>query len=525
MRRQRKRARVRSTVRHGTGAFATERGNLPNDAGERCESIARSDILMALVNVLFVASEMAPFAKTGGLADVMAALPAYLSRAGHDVRVVLPLYDTVDTSKATFEAIGELEVPLGTHKYQTKIFRVGTAPAIYFVHCPALYARGRLYTSDPDEHRRFLALCYAAMFLCQRLDFAPDILHAHDWQAALLPMIVKTWFAKDPRFARTRSLLTIHNLMYQGSFPVEIGPDTNLATYAHLFHQDLMKAGRVNFLLQGILYADGVSTVSPTYAQEIQGEALGGGLDGFLRARSTTVVGILNGVDYDEWSPERDRHLPYRYSADDLAGKERCKEHLLTALGLPYVPGVPVIGIVSRLVGQKGFKLLEGVMPDLLRRHGFQLVVLGSGEPALEDMFTRMQRAFPRQVCFYQGFKNELAHLIEAGADMFLMPSLYEPCGLNQLYSMRYGTVPIVHRTGGLADTVKPWDARTGRGTGFAFEHHDEAGLRWGVGAALGAYRDQAQWRRLVANGMAADFSWNVQGKLYELVYHRLVRA
>lgn len=472
------------------------------------------------MNVLFVASEMAPFAKTGGLADVMAALPAYLQRAGHDVRVVLPLYDTVDTKQARFEPVVELDVPLGTHRYRAKILRVGSAT--YFVHIPALYARGRLYTSDPDEHRRFLALCYAALLLCQRLDFAPDVVHAHDWQAALLPLILKTLVAKDRRFARARSLLTIHNLRYQGSFPAAIGPDTNLTAYAHLFHQDLLRAGRVNFLLQGILYADGVSTVSPTYAREIQTAEHGAGLDGYLRARTTTVVGILNGVDYDEWSPERDRHIPHPYSARDLAGKERCKEHLLTSLGLPYRAGVPVLGIVSRLVGQKGFGLVGGAAPDLLRRHGFQLVVLGSGEPALEDMFARLQHAFPRQVCFYRGFKNDLAHLIEAGADMFVMPSRYEPCGLNQLYSLRYGTVPIVHKTGGLADTVRTWDPRTGRGNGFAFEHHDDAGLRWGIQAALAAYRDPTQWGRLVQNGMAADFSWDAQGKHYEVVYNRL---
>jgi starch synthase len=476
------------------------------------------------VNVLFVASEMAPFSKTGGLADVMAALPAYLQKAGHDVRVVLPLYDTVDTSKATFQAIMDLELSLGSHRYQLKIFQLASpaGPKLYFVHCPALYARGRLYTSDPDEHRRFLALSYAALLICQRLDFAPDILHGHDWQASLLPMIVKTLLAKDPRFARTRTLLTIHNLMYQGSFPVEIGPDTNLASFAHLFHQDLMKAGRVNFLMQGILYADGVSTVSPTYAKEIQTETYGGGLDGFLRARSATVVGILNGVDYDEWSPERDRFIPHKFSAQDLAGKERDKEHLLTSVGLPYIKGVPVLGVVSRLVGQKGFKLFDPAMFELLGKHGFQLVVLGSGEPALEQMFGHMQRAYPRQVCFYQGFKNDLAHLIEAGADMFVMPSVYEPCGLNQLYSLRYGTVPIVHRTGGLADTVTQWNPRTGDGTGFVFANHDAAGLRWAVEAALAAYREPAQWQRLVGNGMAQDFSWDAQGKLYELLYARL---
>jgi len=478
------------------------------------------------VNVLFVASEMAPFAKTGGLADVMAALPAYLHRAGHDTRVVLPLYDRVDTSKELFEAIMDIEVGLGAHLYACKIFRVRlNGMPVYFVHCPALYARGRLYTRDADEHRRFLCLSYAAIIICQRLDFAPDILHCHDWQASLLPMIVKTLVAKDPRFARTRSLLTIHNLMYQGSFPVAIGPDTNLGAVSHLFHQDLMKAGRVNFLLQGILYADGVSTVSPTYAKEIQGAQYGGGLDAYLRARSTTVVGILNGVDYGEWSPEQDKHIPHAFSAKDLAGKERDKQHLLTSLGLPYVQGVPVLGVVSRLVGQKGFKLFEPVMFELLRSKGFQLVVLGSGEPGLEDMFRRMQGQFPRQVCFYNGFKNALAHLIEAGADMFVMPSIYEPCGLNQLYSLRYGTVPIVHRTGGLADTVKQWSPRTGEGTGFVFDHHDEAGLRWAIEAALGTYRDQNQWQRLIQNGMGQDFSWDAQGKLYELVYGKLAAA
>ena len=478
------------------------------------------------MKLLFVASEMAPYAKTGGLADVLGALPAYLGQAGHDVRVVMPLYDTVDTSKINLEAVGDFNVPLGTHTYATRVFqKTGNAPTVYFVHCPELYARGRLYTSDGDEHRRFLALSYVALFICQRFEFAPDIIHAHDWQTALVPLLLKTLFARAPHFRRTRTLLTIHNLMYQGSFPVEYGPDTNLDKYSDLFHQDLMKQGRINFLLQGVLYADGVSTVSPTYAKEIQTPALGGGLDHLLRARSSTVVGILNGVDYDEWSPETDRFIPHHYSASDLSGKEHDKQHLLAQLGLPYKKGVPVLGIVSRLVGQKGFGLLARTLPELLRRLGFQLVVLGSGEPALEDMFTSLQRAFPRQVCFYQGFKNDLAHLIEAGADMFVMPSVYEPCGLNQLYSLRYGTVPIVHRTGGLADTVKTWSPTTGKGTGFAFEHHDEAGLRWAIQAALATYRQPAQWSHLVQNGMAADFSWQTQGKLYELVYKRLAAS
>ncbi len=475
------------------------------------------------MKLLFVASELAPFAKTGGLADVVAALPKALAARGHDVRIVVPLYDTAKLDGVTLTAVAELTIALGPHRYQVRALALGGGPTIYFLHCPALYARGRLYTNDADEHRRFLLLSYAALELCARLDFAPDVVHCHDWQAALIPLLLKTTYARDRHVGGARSLLTIHNLNYQGGFPAAIGPDTNLTHVAHLFHQELLRAGRVNFLLQGILYADGVSTVSPTYAQEIQTPAHGAGLDGFLRARASTVVGILNGVDYDEWSPERDRHLPARYSASDRRGKELCKQALLESLGLPYVPGVPVVGIVSRLVGQKGFDLVGAVAPALLTRLGFQLVVLGSGEPALEDMFSRLQRAFPRQVCFYQGFHNPLAHRIEAGADLFLMPSRYEPCGLNQMYSLRYGTPPIVHKTGGLADTVRPWHAQTRTGTGFVFEHPDAAGLRWALQAALATYRDPPAWSRLVDNGMAADFSWERQTRRYEYVYDKLV--
>jgi starch synthase len=477
------------------------------------------------VNILYVTSEAAPFAKTGGLADVSAALPRYLGRAGHDVRVIMPLYGTIPPDSASFEVVHrDLEIRLGPHRYQVSIV-AGERPnerPVYFVHCPVLYHRASIYTNDPDEHLRFLVLTRAALEACQRMRFAPDIIHCNDWQTALLPLTLDTRYAWDRLFQRAKTLLAIHNLNYQGIFPAGIVDDTGLADSAHLFHQDQLRAGRLNFLLHGILYAGGVCTVSPTYAREIQGEARGAGLDPFLRARSTTVVGILNGVDYDEWSPERDRHIPHRFSARDRSGKARDKEALLARMRLPHVEGVPVIGIVSRLAGQKGFALLDGVVPDLLRRHRFQLVVLGSGERRFEQLFHHLAGAFPRQVSFHRGFSNELAHLIEAGADMFLMPSVYEPCGLNQMYSLRYGTVPIVHRTGGLADTVEQWRPGAGTGTGFVFDHHDAAGLRWAIEAALAAYRDRAGWQRLVDNGMAKDFSWDVQGKLYEELYRRL---
>ncbi len=482
------------------------------------------------MNLVFLTSEAAPFAKTGGLADVLAALPRHLHGAGHDVKVFLPFYGSIDTRKLELEplpGLRDIDIHLGSHRYQVSIV-AATAPGnplpYYLVHCPVLYHRASIYTTDPDEHLRFLVLCHAALAACQRLAFAPDVIHCNDWQTGLVPLSLRTVYAWDRLFERTRTLLTIHNLNYQGSFGAHVVPDTGIGGTPHLFHQDQLRAGRVNFLLHGILYADGISTVSPTYAREIQGEALGAGLDGYLRARSSTVVGILNGVDYDEWSPERDRHIPHRFSAEDLSGKEGDKAALLGSLGLPHVAGVPVIGIVSRLAGQKGFALLGDVLPDLLRRHGFQLAVLGSGEGRFEEMFGQLQRAFPRQVCFYRGFSNQLAHLIEAGSDMFLMPSIYEPCGLNQMYSLRYGTVPIVYRTGGLADTVVQWNPSTGEGTGVLFDHHDEAGLRWAIEAALALYRDRAAWRRMMLNGMAENFSWDAQTKLYEELYSRLQR-
>lgn len=475
------------------------------------------------MNVLCVASELAPHAKTGGLADVVSALPKALRRAGHDVRTFVPRYDRINASVLGLEsALEPFELRLGGQRYTLHALSSPREPGVYFLHCPALYARGSIYTSDGDEHLRFLALCYGALMACQRLGFAPDVIQCNDWQAALLPLILKCRFSWDRLFHGARTLLTIHNLNYQGTFAAQRLDDTGLSDSAHLFHQDQLRDGRINPLLHGILYADGVSTVSPTYAKEIQTEAHGARLDGYLRARSSTVVGVLNGVDYDEWSPETDALLPHRYSRDDLSGKERNKEALLTDLGMPYVPGVPLFGVVSRLASQKGLDLLGEVMPAVLARRDAQLVVLGSGEAGLEDMFTRLQRAFPKQVCFYKGFSNPLAHRIEAGADIFLMPSRYEPCGLNQMYSLRYGTAPVVHRTGGLADTVTHWDPRRREGDGFAYDHQDAAGLRWAVGCAQEAYRDSAGWRALQANAMALDFSWDRQAKLYELLFSRL---
>lgn len=481
------------------------------------------------MNILFVTSEMAPYAKTGGLGDVTGALPRYLRSLGHDVRVFLPLYDRLDRPVARLDTYkAPFQVRLGVHTYEVALRVSDAAPGIYFVDCPALYHRGRIYTQDHDEHRRFLALTWAALMGAQLQGFAPDVIHCHDWQAALLPLTLKAAFGWDRLFARTRTLLTIHNLGYQGSFGAHTLDDTNLRPSAHLFHQDLLHrpgGGRINYLLHGLLYADGVTTVSPNYAREIQTPAHGVGLDGILRARQSTVMGVLNGIDPEEWSPDRDPHLPHPYSAQSLDGKAQNRRALLQRMGLPAVAGVPLLGVVSRLVYQKGLDLLCDVAPEMLARGQIQLVVLGSGEGNLEGRFAELQHRFPKQVSFHRGFSNPLAHLIEAGADVFVMPSRYEPCGLNQMYSLRYGTVPVVHRTGGLADTVAPYDPRNDSGTGFLFEHHDAAGLRWALHAAVSTWHQPAAWRRLMLRGMAQDFSWDRSAAIYSAIYERLARA
>jgi len=351
---------------------------------------------------------------------------------------------------------------------------------------------------------------------------APHIAQANDWHTALLPLYLKTTHAWDELLADTRSVLTIHNIGYQGVFPASVVGNLELGGAEHHLHQDDLAAGQVNFMKTGILYADLVTTVSPTYAREIQGPEYGMGLDGLLRERSDTVIGILNGVDYDEWSPRKDSLIPAKYSAENLDGKRECKLELMRQMGLDQEPDVPLIGIVSRMVGQKGIDLIRRTVPALLTRHNFSLAVLGSGEPDYESFFAWMQHHFRGRVAYYRGYNEKLALWIEAGADMFLMPSLYEPCGLNQMYSLKYGTVPIVRETGGLADSVEQVDPARGTGTGILFRDYDEAGLAWAIQTALDLYADRTLWRKIIANGMAKDFSWERQGERYVELFRKL---
>lgn len=481
------------------------------------------------LRICFVSSEVAPLAKSGGLADVSGALSRYLDGQGHDLRLIMPLHSSISAARLALEPVAEVqnvELTFGSHHYRFSLM-AGHLPEsrvpIHFVHCPALFDRPSLYTSGADEHLRFLMLSRAALESCQRLRFAPQILHCNDWHTALLPLLLRTTYAWDALFAETRTLLTIHNIGYQGIFPSWTADALDLGANGYLLHQDDLAAGKLNWLKHGVLYADRISTVSPTYAWEISTAEGGHGLDSALQARPDRVVGILNGVDYEEWDPAHDLHITHHYSRADLSGKARTKREFLDWLNLPVDPTTPLLGVVSRMTAQKGLELLFGPLPDLLREEKVAFVALGSGEWRYEEFFTRLQHSFPGRVVFHRGYHEQLAHLIEAASDMFLMPSRYEPCGLNQMYSLRYGTVPIVRRTGGLADTVHMFDPGTGRGTGIVFDHFDAAAMRWALDTALALYRQPEAWQRLMLNGMACDFSWSRQGAEYVRLYQEML--
>ncbi|HNP64737.1 MAG TPA: glycogen synthase GlgA [Woeseiaceae bacterium] len=480
------------------------------------------------LNICLATAEFAPLAKTGGLADVSAALSAYLHKAGHDVRVVMPFYSTLNRGDLKFDPVDNfqnLTVTIGPWDVEYSVYRTvlpTSGLSVNLLRCPALFDRAGLYTAGKDEHLRFLLLSRAAIELCQHMQFSPDIFHCHDWHAATIPLYLKSNYAWDKLFANTRSVLTIHNIGYQGKFPAEILADMTLGPNVGHLHQDDLSSGVINFLKTGILYADLLTTVSPTYAREIQGAEYGMGLDDVLRARSDSLIGILNGVDDEEWNPQTDTLIPRRFSMQNLAGKKTCKKELLKELGLDNNPARPLIGIVSRFVSQKGFDLMEAVLPRLLSQRDFSLAVLGSGDPHLEKFFDSLHRQIPDRVSFYRGFNNKLAHWIEAGADMFLMPSRYEPCGLNQMYSLKYGTVPIVRETGGLADSVQQVNPSKGTGTGILFRDYDTAGLAWAINTALDLYKDRPLWKEIMLNGMAMDFSWQQQGEQYVKIFRKL---
>ncbi len=487
---------------------------------------------MAL-RICFVAAETAPFAKAGGLADVAGALGKYLHLGGHDIRLFLPLYSSIRREHPELQPVPQLQnlaVQLGSYHYN---FSVATLPLpgaqtpVYLIDCPDCYDRPSIYTADADEHRRFLVLTHAAFICCQYLAFAPQIMHFNDWHTAIGSLLLRGPFKWDRLFESTRSVLTLHNLGYQGVIGASATPEVLVGAPSVMLDPHDLAAGQINLLRTGIVHSDLITTVSPTYAREIQTPEYGMGIEDLLRARSDSLIGILNGVDYEVWDPRRDSYLPRHFGTTRLRVKASLKQELLQRLGLTagISTRTPLIGIVSRLVSQKGFDLVAEALPALMRRREFCLIAVGSGEPQFERLFTELARAHPERVYFYSGYSDEFAHWTEAASDMFLMPSRYEPCGLNQMYSLRYGTVPVVRRTGGLADSVQPFDIATRQGTGFLFEAYTAQALTGTLEAALDLYQREEYWLRLMRNGMGKDFSWRTQVQRYLEAYQRILPA
>jgi starch synthase len=481
--------------------------------------------------ICLLASEAEPLSKTGGLADVAGALARYLHAAGHDVRLFTPGYASIDRgawAARALPALADVALEIGPRRYVFSVLQVelpGGAPA-YLIDCPALYARATLYTSEPDEHVRFLVLTRAALIACERMAWTPQVVHCNDWHTAFAPLYLRTLWAGKRAFARSRTLLTIHNIGYQGIFAAAEVADLGLSEAARsLLDAPDLAAGRINALRHGILYADAVSTVSPTHAREICSDEYGMGLQDSLRVRAAqgALSGILNGVDYGEWDPRHDRYLPVHYDPDSLAVKALLKRQFLARRGLGAARGVPLAGLVGRLAVQKGIELMFEALPRVLRARPLACAVLGNGEPRYEEFFASLAQEFPGRVSFHCGYDDELAHWIEAAADMFLMPSRYEPCGLNQMYSLRYGTVPIVRRTGGLADSVEHYDPARGTGTGVVFNDFDPPALEWALNTALDWYTQPTDWTRMMKNGMQRDYSWERQGAQYLALYRRLI--
>jgi starch synthase len=483
------------------------------------------------LSICAIASEVVPLAKSGGLADVASALSRELTALGHDVRLFMPFYsqirrDRIDAVRV--ETLQGLPIVTGRHEYRVDVWRAtlpGSSTPIYLVESDALYARPRLYTNDPDEHRRFLVLTRAALECCRRMNFRPHIVHSHDWHTSFAPLWLRSNYKSDPVFARAKSVMTIHNIGYQGEFSAADAGDLDLGPDAYLLHQDDLRAGKVNALKQGILHADSVTTVSPTYAREIATPRYGMGMEQALAARGNAVRGILNGVDYEEWDPRHDRYLPIHFGPDDLALKAELKRNFLLRQNLRPTQGrVPLFGIVSRLASQKGFDLLTDALPKLLQDHDVRVAVVGTGEPHYERFFAGLAEKNRGRAWFFGGYDDSLAHWIEGASDVFLMPSLYEPCGLNQMYSLRYGTIPVVRRTGGLADSVAHFDPATGVGTGIVFNDFDTGAMNWALDTAMQWFSQPALWDRLVRNAMSCDFSWRTQAREYLKLFAELLQ-
>jgi starch synthase len=471
------------------------------------------------MRILFVASEALPYAKTGGLADVIEALPRALVKLGHEVAVLLPRYRGVKPGSVVLPSV---TISQGTRlRFPSISGALHRGVRYFFLDDPFYFDRDGIYGDRtrefPDNAERFTELCRGALELAKQV-WLPDLFHCHDWQGAMVPVLLRSSHGDDPVLRNIPVVFTVHNMGYHGLFPREALDRTGIPS--SVFHPGGIEFfGNVNFLKGGLVYSDYLTTVSPTYAHEIQTSEFGFGLEGVVRTRRDRLVGILNGVDYSTWSPDRDALIPQKYSAANLKGKHVCKLALLDEFKLlKDNPIRPVLGIVSRFADQKGFDLIAQIIRELLNEDVL-MAVLGTGERRYEEMFRALASDFPGHVGAVIAYDNRLAHLVEAGSDIFLMPSRYEPCGLNQIYSLRYGTVPVVRATGGLEDTIESFDLQHGTGTGFKFSEYSGGALLNAIRQALHRYSNDGVWNRIQLNGMAKDFSWNTSAVEYAKLY------
>lgn len=459
------------------------------------------------MKIVFISSEVAPYSKTGGLGDVSGALPKALRELGHQVTTITPLHRGI-TAKG--------EERFTVRGFDVTVRRDGP---VILLDIPVLFDRPSIYSESPDEHLRFAVFDHAAVEWVRLRGERPDVIHCNDWQTGLIPALVRGPLATDPTVGGVPTVFTIHNLGYQGRFSDNLIGDLGLEHHPELVGGS-PALGYLSFMETALSSTDLITTVSPTYSREIQTTEGGAGLDGLLRTRSDSVIGILNGIDVEIWDPSSDPLIPFHYSRSSLYRKEWCKRELLAETNLPYHQHVPVVGMVTRLAWQKGVEIMREPLIHFLDTWDLRFVLLGKGDAKYEEFFRWLATAYPDKVSFTRGYSETLSHRIEAGADMFLMPSLYEPCGLNQMYSLAYGTAPIVRKTGGLADTVE--HVAGDHGTGFVFEHFTEDGLGWALGQALALHTDRQAWRRLQKRQMHIDNSWGARATEYVSAYRRV---
>lgn len=485
------------------------------------------------LKIAFISSECVPFAKSGGLADVVGALPGVLQKLGHKVIVIMPLYGSIDRSRFNIQPIlSPMGVWMGDTQEWCSVHGTNNPDGVpvYFIEFSNYFQRDGLYHDADfndflDNPRRFAFLSRAGLQFCKDIGFKADIIHVHDWQTALATAYQKIWHWDDPVLGNTASLLTIHNVGYQGKYPAADYNYTGLQ-WGNFTDRKFEDHGDMNFLKGGIHYADMVNTVSPNYARETRTPELGYGMAMYLNDKGDRYVGILNGVDYDDWNPARDQLIPQTYNADDLSGKQICKRALQERLNLGLDSAIPLIGIVSRFVDQKGLDLFAAAVESTVNQMQVQFAILGSGDKNLENYFGNLPARYPGRIGSFIGYNNELAHWIEAGSDFFLMPSRYEPCGLNQIYSLKYGTLPIVRATGGLDDTVEQYHEASGNGTGFKFWDSSAHAIYFTVGWAVSTYYDRPQhYKQMQQKAMAQNFTWEESARQYEQVYRQAIEV